>query len=64
MAKIVWLALSAIYTAGYVVTVIVLTFFDGCEYTRWNWLVAIPVNFLLGAVWPIHWAVLRPLRLA
>ena len=34
---------------------------DGYIYTWSNWLIAVPVNFTLGALWPIYWAILRPL---
>lgn len=50
-----------LYFCGSAVTFIFLTFFDGYRYTAWNWLVAIPVNFLLAQLWPIYWAVVRPL---
>jgi hypothetical protein len=38
-----------------------LTFFDHYSYTAWNWLLVVPINFLLGAIWPIYWLILRPL---
>ena len=41
-------------------TMAFLTFFDGYRYTSWNWIVAIPANFILSTIWPIYWAVLRP----
>jgi hypothetical protein len=42
-----------------VVTFAFLTFFDGYEYTAWNWLVAVPVNIFLSEIWPIYWALSR-----
>jgi len=40
-------------------TFIYLTFFDGYIYNAWNWIIAIPVNLLLAAIWPIYWGVLH-----
>lgn len=54
-------ALFGLWVLGDLATMIYLTFLDGYVYTWWNWLVAIPVNFLLSSIWPIYWAVLRPL---
>lgn len=53
-----WIAL--LYEIGSIATFLNLTFFDGYKYTAWNWLIAIPVNFFLGQIWPIYWAILRP----
>lgn len=49
-----------IYVLGNVGTFIKLTFLDGYQYTWWNWIVALPVNEFLGAIWPVYWAILRP----
>lgn len=49
------------WAAGNAATFVWLTFFEGYVYTAWNWIVAVPVNFILAAMWPIYWAVLRPL---
>lgn len=46
---------------GNVATFVWLTFFDGFAYNAWNWMVAIPANFILAGLWPIYWAVIRPL---
>lgn len=40
-------------------TTIFLTFFDGYHYNAWNWLIAIPANVCLGAIWPAYWGLLR-----
>jgi hypothetical protein len=40
-------------------TTVYLTFFDGYPHNAWNWLIAIPVNFFLGSIWPIYWIGLR-----
>jgi hypothetical protein len=40
-------------------TSVTLTFFDGYVYNAWNWLIVIPVNVLLGQLWPVHWLVIR-----
>ncbi len=54
-------ALGIAWAVGNAATFIWLTFFDGYSYTAWNWIVAVPVNFILAAMWPIYWAILRPL---
>ncbi|HEX8400528.1 MAG TPA: hypothetical protein VF628_02365 [Allosphingosinicella sp.] len=46
---------------GSVATFVYLTFFDNYPYTWWNWLIAVPVNMILGEIWPIYWLILRPL---
>lgn len=38
-----------------------LTFFDGYQYNWWNWLIALPVNAFLAEIWPLYWAIIRPL---
>ena len=53
--------LAIAYSLGVPVTFIYLTFFDGYEYTSWNWIIAIPVNMLLSGIWPLYWLILRPL---
>ena len=50
-----------IYIAGNLATFIELSFFDGYSYTWWNWVIALPINEFLAMIWPIYWAVLRPL---
>ena len=52
-------ALTFAYAAGFVGTVTYLTFFDGYVYNAWNWLIAIPVNLFLGAIWPFYWGALH-----
>lgn len=42
-------------------TFIFLTFFDGLSYTWWNWIFILPLNGFLATIWPIYWAILRPL---
>lgn len=49
------------YEVAALATFVFLTFFDGYPYNWWNWLVAVPVNFFLSAIWPIYWMILRPL---
>lgn len=53
--------LGVVYLLGGLPTFLYLTFFDGYNYTAWNWLVAIPANFVLSWLWPLYWAILRPL---
>lgn len=48
------------YELGAWATFLFLTFFDGYQYTWWNWLIALPVNAFLGQIWPIYWLLLRP----
>lgn len=57
MKKIAWV----IYWVGNVRTFVKLTFFDGYQYTSWNWIIVVPINEFLALIWPIYWIVLRPL---
>lgn len=50
-----------LYFGGDIATMVYLIFFDGYSYTWWNWLIAVPVDFILGSLWPIYWVILRPL---
>lgn len=50
---------STLYLIGGPATFIYLTFFDGYEYTAWNWLIAIPVNLFLATIWPLYWLVIH-----
>lgn len=50
-----------VYGIGNIATFIKLSFFDGYEYSWWNWIIVLPINELLAAIWPIYWVVLRPL---
>ena len=42
-----------------ILTFIYLTFYDGYAYTYWNWLIVVPINFLIAQLWPIYWGVLH-----
>lgn len=53
--------LIIIWQLGSVATFLYLAFFSGYSYNAWNWLVAIPASFFLGEIWPIYWAILRPI---
>jgi hypothetical protein len=57
MKKVAWV----VYWLGNLATFVKLTFFAGYHYTWWNWLIAIPINEILAAMWPIYWAILYPL---
>lgn len=46
---------------GNIATFAKLTFFDGYQYTWWNWIIALPLNEFLASIWPIYWLILRPL---
>ncbi|SFR86765.1 hypothetical protein [Sphingomonas jatrophae] len=48
-----------IYQAVALATFVFLTFFDGYTYTAWNWLIAIPANAFMSAIWPLYWTLLR-----
>lgn len=58
-----WIQLAVFYIwlIGSFVTFIKLTFFDDYIYTWWNWIIVIPINGLIGTIWPIYWGILRPL---
>jgi hypothetical protein len=49
------------YSLGSLATFIYLTFFDGLVYNAWNWLIAVPANAFLSGIWPLYWAILRPI---
>ena len=53
--------LTIVYNFGAIATFVYLTFFDGYEYTAWNWLIAIPVNMFMAGIWPIYWIIIRGL---
>ena len=44
-----------LYSLGYTLTFVYLTFFDGYSYNWWNWTVAIPANILIATAWPGYW---------
>jgi hypothetical protein len=50
---------ATIYGFGMIATFIYLTFFDGYIYNAWNWLIAIPLNAFLSAIFPIYWGLLH-----
>lgn len=50
-----------VWQLGALATFVYLTLFDDYEYTWWNWVIAVPVNIIMGEIWPIYWAILRPL---
>lgn len=53
--------LMVVYWIGHVATFGKLTFFDDYQYTWWNWIIVVPINELLAAVWPLYWLLLRPM---
>lgn len=57
MKTVLW----TIYWIGNFATFIKLMFFDDYPYNWWNWIIAIPINEFLSAIWPIYWVILRPL---
>lgn len=54
----VWL--SILYNLAAIATFIKLTLLDGYVYTWWNWIIVIPINGFLAAIWPIYWVLIRP----
>lgn len=48
------------YHLGALATFGKLTFLDDYIYTWWNWIIAVPINAFLAAIWPIYWGILRP----
>jgi len=48
LAEWVWLA-------GGLATLVYQLFFAGFVYTAWNWVLAIPLDVFLSAIWPIYW---------
>ena len=50
-----------LYEVAAAATWVYLTFFDGYVYNSWNWLIALPANAFLAQIWPLYWAILRPL---
>lgn len=54
-------ALLAAWLIGNIATFGFLTFFDGYKYNWWNWIIALPVNEFLAAMWPIYWLIIRPI---
>lgn len=49
------------YHLGAVLTLAKLALLDGYVYNWWNWIIAIPCDFILSEIWPIYWLVLRPI---
>lgn len=54
-------AVVAGYSVAALVTAAYLTLIDFAALSFWNWAIIIPVNLFLGAIWPIYWAVIRPI---
>lgn len=61
MKRILFTAAVAAYELIGWGTFVKLVFFDGYRYTAWNWIIAVPIDAFLGQIWPIYWAILRPL---
>lgn len=55
MAKVFW----AIFIAGDVLTSLYLLVRDWPYFGAVNWLLIVPIDFFLGSIWPIYWAVLH-----
>lgn len=50
---------ALVYGLGSTATFIYLTFFDGYAYTWWNWPIALGVNSVVSAIWPLYWLIIR-----
>ena len=50
-----------VWQIGSLATFIYLTFMDGTNYNWWNWIIIVPVNAFLAEIWPIYWAIIRPI---
>lgn len=48
-----WL-LFLMWQVGSFLTLIYLLFFN-TNYNWWNWIILIPINFILAEIWPIYW---------
>ncbi|MCI5060927.1 MAG: hypothetical protein MRY79_07635 [Alphaproteobacteria bacterium] len=53
--------LGIIYVVIGFATFLYLSFFDDYEYTWWNWIIVLPINFFLGQIWPIYWIIIKPI---
>ena len=56
-----FIAAIIVWQIGSWVTFVQLTFLDDYVYTWWNWIIVLPINLLLSALWPIFWLILRPI---
>lgn len=54
-------AALVVYVLGNLGTFLYLCWEDWPTFNWWNWLVLIPINEILAAIWPIYWLILRPL---
>lgn len=48
-----------IYKIGGFATFAYLTAMDAADFNAWNWIIIIPVNIFLGAIWPLYWPFLH-----
>lgn len=51
----------AIYALGEIATTLWLLWRDVPNFNWWNWLIIVPVDLFMGAIWPIYWLILRPI---
>ena len=49
----VYIALITYQLIGFV-TLIYLVFFN-TNYNWWNWIILLPLNFIIAEFWPIYW---------
>jgi hypothetical protein len=56
MGRIVTWFFGLSYVLGVIATMVYLTFFDGYRYTAWNWIIAVPCNFISSVIWPVRWS--------
>ena len=50
--------LLGVYLVGNIATFGKLTFFDGYVYNWWNWIIVLPLNEVLAAMWPLYWTII------
>ena len=53
--------LLVLYKIGSLTTFIYLLFFNDVSFNWWNWIIIIPISGFLSGIWPLYWAILRPL---
>jgi hypothetical protein len=47
------------YIAGNIATFLFLVVEDWPYFSAWNWIIILPINEFLAAIWPLYWLILR-----
>ncbi|MCG9078910.1 DUF2569 family protein [Laribacter hongkongensis] len=63
LKSIALISTAIAYPLGAIATFGKLTFFDGVEYTWWNWMIILPLNMMLSSAWPVYWLIIKPVRM-